>query len=842
MFDFWLIVAVIVFPLATLASCVMLFLLLVRQNRTDAAVREILLRIETVPTTAPPATAPAAVAVEHSVSTPDASPLWPAEAVAPAPSPPATFGPPPSPTPEGEGGKGRRAFHDSPSPAEERLIPTASETPATAEPFDSAAKTILRGIWNWIVVGEEHRPQGVAMEYAIASNWLLRIGVVILVTGIAFFLKYSIDNNLLGEHARVALSLLAGVGMITGGTRLLGRQYHLFGQGMLGGGIATLYFSVFAAFNFYHLIGAYPAFALMILVTASAGWLAVRLDSMLVAIFGVIGGYSTPILLSTGQVNFVGLFAYMLLLGLGILSVNYYKKWHLLNYLSFVFNYALFFGAMGKYQDENFWQVMPFLAAFFVLYSTMVFLFCLVKRRPSNLLDLLGLMVNAGIFFLTSYNLIEDAFGQIWLAALSLGLAAFYVAHVYYCLARRVLDKAMLLSFTGLAALFTTLTLPLVLSDQWLTLSWSIQALVMLWIAARLHSEFLRQIAYLLYGIVLLRFGFVDLPGQFFDATPAADMPLGQFALQLVEHLFTFGVPIASLGLAYRLMQQSPPAAGPALDAATDIQRPWLGAQRSTQLAVLLAGAMLFLFLHLELNQAFAYLFPPLRLPVLTLLWVALCLVLLLRWLAYPEAGAKLLWFFSLALLVKLCFFDSGDWNLASVALLPGDESFSLGYGGEYSLRYAIMRLLDFAAIIGFFGFAFISLTRRRLEAGFIQSFFGAAALSLLFVYLTLETNTALAQYVPGLRSGGVSILWSIYALAAVLAGIAKNYRRLRLVGLGLFALVAWKVFFVDLARLDQIYRILAFIVLGLLALGGSFAYMKYRLVFTAQGAEKEST
>ena len=137
------------------------------------------------------------------------------------------------------------------------------------------------------------------------------------------------------------------------------------------------------------------------------------------------------------------------------------------------------------------------------------------------------------------------------------------------------------------------------------------------------------------------------------------------------------------------------------------------------------------------------------------------------------------------------------------------------------------MRLLDFGAIIGFFTLAFL-LVFKRVEAWKVGVVFGGTALALLFVYTTLELNTFLSVYVEDFRAGGISILWSLFALGLILGGIWKNVRPLRFIGLALFAIVAWKVLFIDLAQLDQLYRVVAFILLGILVLSGSFIYLKY--------------
>jgi uncharacterized membrane protein len=701
--------------------------------------------------------------------------------------------------------------------------------------IEAATKDILSKIWSWIIVGEEHRKEGVSVEYAVATNWLVRVGVLIIVVGIGFFLDYTSSRGWLRPLGKVSLALMTGSVFVAFGISLLDKRYHLIAQGLLGAGLAVFYGSVFSAFNLYHLIGTLTAFSLMALVTVGAGFLAVRFNSILLAIIGIIGGYSTPVFLSSGGGDLVGFYSYMLLLGIGVLGIAHKRSWHLLNALSFSGTWILVAVSLSeKYRPELFWQITLLLTAFFILFSTMIFIYQVLNSKRSTLIELIMLILNAGIYFALMNDLIRHRFDPEWSAAIALGLAAFYTVHVYLFLRKKGTDKGLSLSFIGLASFFLILTMPLLLSDQWLTLCWSVQALILLWLSAKLESRFLQTVSYILYLIVFIRFFAVDM-SQSFSVSIPDDMNIASYLLILAQRLISFGIPAASIALAVRLIKKPAPAsAGLALDPSNDI-KPALKRPNAAIIASGAVFAMLFLYMHLEINRTLFLLWAPLRMPALSGLWIAACAYLLFL---FSRTGSnillKLLFIFTSAVIFKLFAYDLPMW---------GASHYHLRYiiRDGYSFLDAGMRLLDNGLIIAFFVYTF-NILRKHADAEKMRNIFGFGSIILLLVYTSLEINSIMFHFVPGLRAGGISVFWALYALGLITGGLVKRIRPIRFSGLALFTFVAFKVFFSDLSKLDPLYKIVAFTLLGTVLLAGAFVYLRFQDRFDSKNTDDNLT
>ena len=216
--------------------------------------------------------------------------------------------------------------------------PKTEETHAVPPPIVPPVSPPPSSAWEDYVPGRE-RPVPSAPTVSLPSiNWEQFMGVKLfawigglaLFLGLAFFVKYSFDNNLISPEIRVAIGYVIGVGLLVGGLVLAGRKYSVLGQTLCATGVLVLYANIFASHAFYHFFGVIPAFALMVLVTAVAFLLAVQLDAQVVAILGLLGGFLTPVLLSTGKDNSLGLFSYIALLDAGLIAVVTRKRW---NYL-----------------------------------------------------------------------------------------------------------------------------------------------------------------------------------------------------------------------------------------------------------------------------------------------------------------------------------------------------------------------------------------------------------------------------------------------------------------------------------------------------------------------------
>jgi uncharacterized membrane protein len=339
------------------------------------------------------------------------------------------------------------------------------------------------------------------LEGTIGRLWFNRVGIFALLFGVAFFLKYAFENNWIGPSGRVALGLLAGIAVIIWSERFRNKGNTLFSYSLKAVGIGTLYLSLWGAYQIYHLVPSGAAFFAMIAVTASTVTLALTQDAEILAVYAMVGGFGTPVLLSTGQNHEIVLFSYVCLLDLAILTVAVFKPWRRLLWGSFAGTWILFTGWFSEYYSRDQRPVtVAFAAAFFIIFAVVPLLTPLTSSRWhtgfSVTLTVLPL-VNAAAFFLSLYAMYrQETLTLTWYA---LALAAGYLALASGF--KRRLDgepevvKLITLLHIAIAIAFITIAIPLKLDQHWITIGWLIESAVLLAISVPAKSNFLRYFA-----------------------------------------------------------------------------------------------------------------------------------------------------------------------------------------------------------------------------------------------------------------------------------------------------------------------------------------------------------
>jgi uncharacterized membrane protein len=341
----------------------------------------------------------------------------------------------------------------------------------------------------------EEKPRD--LESLIGGRWFNWIGIIAVIFGVAFFLKFAFDKQWIGPIARVSLAGILGLALLYIGERLRGRGLKAYAYVLSGGGILILYLSDYAAYNFYHLIAQPPAFLLMALVTTTAVLLSVRLDALPVAILGLVGGFLTPVLLSTGVDNEVGLFTYVALLDAGVLAVAYFKRWRSLDFLSFAGTVAITLGwAFEFFTHEKVWTTLVFLSVFFLLYSLLAIFHNVLPGRPTRWFDVALAIANATFYFGLSYlMLLEAGFDHVTPATQALLVSIFFTGLFYTTWRWSPDDRLLRYSHVGAAVTFLTVALAIQLELHWVTMAWAVEALMLTWVGLRSGERAARHAA-----------------------------------------------------------------------------------------------------------------------------------------------------------------------------------------------------------------------------------------------------------------------------------------------------------------------------------------------------------
>ena len=336
---------------------------------------------------------------------------------------------------------------------------------------------------------EEYATSETNFEKYIGENLFGKIGILIFIIGIGFFVKYAIDQNWINETARTLMGYAVGAGMLVLAERLH-KRYHTFSSLLAGGAFGIYYLITAIAFHYYDLFSHTMAFVILCATTIFMSAVSVLYDRKELAVTALVGGFIAPFIISTDSSSIISLQIYIGILNIGMFCLAMYKKWAILPMVSFGFTYIILWGttAIGSFTDSEAVTIYPTLFAFATLFYVIFLLpivFILRTQYGENTrLGLLGIITaNSfmyliyGDFLLQHFEASSDttAYLAFFIAAVNLAI------HLY--LRFRVEGQDTLRNLMlGLAVTFASMGIPILFSTANVLMVWAAEAVLLLWL------------------------------------------------------------------------------------------------------------------------------------------------------------------------------------------------------------------------------------------------------------------------------------------------------------------------------------------------------------------------
>ncbi len=650
-----------------------------------------------------------------------------------------------------------------------------------------------------IAAPEAQRWGAIDWELILGGNWLARVGVLALIIGTAFFLKLAFDNDWIGETERVLLGIVGGLALVGAG-EYWRRRYPIYSQALVGGGVAILYLSVFAAFAFYDLIATYPAIGVLAFISVSAAALALRYESTSLAILGIVGAYFAPFLIgaldeTTGQGaggsgTSYEVVVYTLLVNVGVVALSTFRNWRWFTLLALVASLASFM-AWYDYAEPSVELAVSqaFLTGIFLTFVAATTLYHVIWRRVPQALDHSLMVLNAGAYLALSYGTLWDDYRE-WMGLLALGLAVFYAVLGAFVMRRGREQYYLALMALGIAAVMLAIVAPVQLGGPWFGAAWAVQGVVLVGLSFRLgriHTRLAGLLALSLGALTLLLYGVPMALTE--DLTPFANAYALSFAMAAA----------AFYAVSYLLWRG----------------RETLHEKEWAEFPAVLTTA------NVLLAALFATQLGSTWLPVA---WSALAVVMVLAWRFLDLREMR--WSGCVLLAVLAARLVGWETTIETDGFTPVLNGRMLAFASGIAALYAAVAMLRGRPDR-------VSERERVLLVPALLT--GASALTLWILAAEafalvdsgiIDVSGDAEFYVKSLS---LSLVLAVYASAALAIGVLRRLRTVRIASLGLLAVPVVKLFLADSFALEQGYRVAAFMCLGALLLAGGFLYQRYQ-------------
>lgn len=721
----------------------------------------------------------------------------------------------------------------------EKVVTDKKEEPVIVQ-VNQTVKQPVEQREGWYTKFRKNNPD---IEKFIGENIVSKIGIAILVLGIAFFVKYAIDKEWINEIARVGIGVLCG-GIVLGFAHYLRKNFKAFSSVLVGGGIAIFYFTIGIAFHQYHLFNQTTAFIIMLLITGFSVFISIVYNRIELAALSIIGGFATPFMVSTGQGNYQVLFTYILILDIGMLILAYMRKWNLINILAYCFTMILYFGwlqtkCIGQ-ENAPYKGALIFGAIFYVVFILMNIINNIKERRKFAALDLTILISNTFLFFGAGMQILSYYHPELK-GIFSILLAGFNLVCSFLLYKKFKADVKLVYLMIGLTLTFITIAAPVQLHGNYITLFWALEAVLLIWLGQRSKIVLFRFASVIISFLmcISLFMDWVNVYGSY-----------NEFGVRIVfNKAFITGLVSSLSLLAVALLLRK-----------DEEKLSYLGIPFNPQnyAAVLKVGFVVLLYLTglLETGyQVSEWFNGSVTVAILIQVYHLLFLVALniagmrLKRKA-PQVTLYVLNFTSVAVFLMgfawLPLPELKDYILSTemnhVGFIFHYVSITSVIFIVYSMFRAIHKKDSFIKNTNVLNSTLVSIAILYLSS--IELLLHVLKLNLINVFNTndIEYMDKIMQ-ISNLETHAVKIgfpiLWGLLAFMFLFIGMKKYNKTFRVVSLLLIALTLLKLFTYDIKDASEAGKIIAFIILGVVLLIISFMYQKIKALLLDDNKNK---